>query len=887
MTFSAGEKLGPYELVALIGAGGMGHVYRGRDPRLDRDVAIKVSQERFSERFEREARAVAALNHPNTCHLYDVGPNYLVMELVEGPTLEEQLKQGALPLEEALNIARQIADALEAAHEKGITHRDLKPGNIKIKPDGTVKVLDFGLAKRHSTPTMPADNSPTLTAQDQTEAGVILGTAAYMSPEQARGKPVDQRADIYAFGVVVYEMTTGKRLHHGETTTELLASVIKDEPPLDKAPVQVRRLLRRCLEKDPQKRQRHIGDVMALVDDMPAASALVPAKPARKTRRIWLGVALSGLVFAAAIGVWAPWRAQPNLQAVRFQLQPSEKMTFLPVGGNLALSPDGRWAVFPALGPDNVARMWLRALDTVEVRALPGTESPNGLPPAVFWSFDNRFIAFNSNSGPFAPGQLKKLDISGGPAQVICDTTSSVSGGAWNRDGVIVFGLNNGGLRRVAASGGVSTPVTILDVSRSEIAHQAPQFLPDGRHFIYQRRSNKPEYTGIYVGSIDEKPEAQNLKPLMVTDRQGRYTAPLNGSPGYLLFQRDATLFAQPFDPTRLELSGDPVPVADQVGSFAAANAGLYSVSQTGVLVYRVGAGGDLRQLNWLDSGGKPVGAFAERATYRNLSLSPDGTRVAVAQLDSGSGNSNIWVLDISRGTSTRLTFGAGRDDFPIWNPNGRSIVFASNRAGHMDLYEKAADGSGVETLLIKSDEDKAPSSWSRDGHFLLYTNLSPKMREDLWMLPLDGDRKPVLFLSTPFGEDGAQFSPDGRFVAYVSDESGTYEIYVRPFSPGKGGENASGGKWMISKGGGVYPRWRSDGKELFYLTTSIQQMAVDINTGKTFQAGIARRLFQALLLNQFDITADGKRFLVAQPEGSNALTPFTIVLNWQAGLKK
>jgi predicted Ser/Thr protein kinase len=456
MTFSAGARLGPYELVTLIGVGGMGQVYRARDPRLDRDVAIKVSDERFSERFEREARAVAALNHPNTCHLYDVGPNYLVMELVEGPTLAERIKQGALPLEETLTIARQIADALEAAHEKGITHRDLKPGNIKIKPDGAVKVLDFGLAKLGGTPAMQSDNSPTLTA-DQTEAGVILGTAAYMSPEQAKGKPVDQRADIYAFGVVVYEMTTGKQLHHGETTTEVLASVIKEDPPLDKVPVQLRRLLRHCLEKDPQKRQRHIGDVMALVDDIPDTPALSAANPAHSARRIWLGVAFSGLAVAAAIAVWAPWRAQSNLQAVRFQLQPSEKVTFLPVGGLPQLSPDGRWVVFAGLGSDHVVRMWIRALDTVEVRALPGTESQNGIPAGVFWSFDSRFIAFTSNNGPFAPGQLKKLDISGGPPQVICDTTSSVAGGAWNRDGVIVFGLNNGALRRVSASGGVSS----------------------------------------------------------------------------------------------------------------------------------------------------------------------------------------------------------------------------------------------------------------------------------------------------------------------------------------------------------------------------------------------------------------------------------------------
>jgi eukaryotic-like serine/threonine-protein kinase len=567
MSLSAGAKLGPYEILALIGAGGMGEVYRAHDTRLSRDVAIKVSAERFSERFEREARAIAALNHLNVCHLYDVGTNYLVMELVEGPTLQERIKNGAIPLAEALAIARQIADALEAAHEKGITHRDLKPGNIKIKPDGTVKVLDFGLAKIGGTPAARSDHSPTIpmgqTETGQTEAGMILGTAAYMSPEQAKGKPVDQRADIYSFGVVLYEMVTGTRLHEGETTTEVLASVIKEEPRWDKVPPQVQRLLRRCLEKDPQKRQRHMGDVMALVDDAPPASVPAIARPAPK-KGLWAAV-VAAIVLAATVAaiLWVPWRPKVNTQAIRFEIQPTEKMTFIN-GGFPMLSPDGKWVVFPATGSDGVTRMWLRALDSVEVRPLAGTESGNNLPPPVFWSPDSRFIAFSSTPGPFAPGQLKKLDIAGGPPQTICNVPASVPGGTRNRDGVIVFGANSSpGLLRVSAAGGVATPVTVVDRSRGELAHRFPHFLPDARHFLYLRISSRPENSGIYTGSIDAMPEAQSLKPVMLSNRQAMYAASPGGGPGHLLFLRDTTLFAQPFDPGRLELSGEAVPVAD------------------------------------------------------------------------------------------------------------------------------------------------------------------------------------------------------------------------------------------------------------------------------------------------------------------------------------
>jgi predicted Ser/Thr protein kinase/Tol biopolymer transport system component len=616
----------------------MGEVYRARDSRLNRDVAIKVSAERFTERFEREARAIASLNHPNICHLYDVGSSYLVMELVEGPTLSDRIAEGAMPLAESLEVARQIADALEAAHEKGIVHRDLKPGNVKIKSDGTVKVLDFGLAKMGGTPTAHTDHSPTIT-MGGTEAGMILGTASYMSPEQAKGKPVDQRADIYAFGAVLYEMLTGERLHHGETTTEVLASVIREEPRWDKVPAQVQRLLKKCLEKDPQKRLRHIGDVIALVDDAP--SKLTAPSRSRLGTVAWIAAGVVLLAIVAAIVWWAPWRGQPNLQPVRFQIPPSENMVFRPFGGNPVLSPDGRWAVFPATGPDKVTRDWIRALDSVEVRPLVGTERANA---PIFWSWDSRFIAFSTGAaGGVGGGQLKKLDVSGGPAQTICDLPAAVQGGTWNRDGVIVFGTNNNGpIQRVSAAGGVATPVTVLDASRKETGHRWPQFLPDGRHFLYQRTSTDPAFAGIYVGSIDTKPEGQSLKPVLLSDRQAAYTPSLTGGRGDLLFLRDTTLFAQPFDPANSELSGEAVPVTDQVGSFAPGFAGLFSISENGVLAYRAGTSGSLEQLTWVDLQGKAIGTLGDKGHPANPAVSPDGTLIAVSQFDVQRGNSNI-----------------------------------------------------------------------------------------------------------------------------------------------------------------------------------------------------------------------------------------------------
>jgi serine/threonine protein kinase len=580
MPLSIGNLLGPYEILEPIGAGGMGEVYKARDTRLDRIVAIKISNERFTERFELEARAVAALNHPNICTLHDVGPNYLVMEYIEGES-----PKGPMPLEEALRIARQIADALEAAHERGITHRDLKPANIKIKPDGTVKVLDFGLAKVAATTSGSGERSPTFTI-GMTEAGMILGTASYMAPEQARGKATDKRADIFAFGVVLHEMITGKRLFGGEDAGEMLAKVIRDEPDLSDAPSSVQRLLSECLQKDPRKRLRDIGDVWRLLEGAPAevASGAAALPPPRETQWLWPAVAA---VLLVGIGVlsFVHFREKPPVVApMRFEILPTPKTTL----NTFALSPDGRKMIINARGADGRSSLWIRPMDSLQARELPGTE---GVSPDSGWSADSQFVAF------FSGGSLKKIDIAGGPPQTLAPVVSPAAGISWSRQDVILFG-SKGVINRVAASGGDSTPITVLNSQRGELAHALPFFLPDGKHFLYYRRG-LPDITGIYIGSLDAKPAEQSRERILENTFGLIYFAE-----GNLFFVREGTLMAQPFDQGRLKLRGDPVPVAEHVGT--AINSAMFSVSPTGVLAYRSGVAGSAgSQATWFDRQGR------------------------------------------------------------------------------------------------------------------------------------------------------------------------------------------------------------------------------------------------------------------------------------------
>jgi Tol biopolymer transport system component len=869
----------------------MGKVWRAHHTGLKRDDALKVLPDAFVSdaerlaRFRREAQVLASLNHPNITHVYGLeqsdGVQALVMELVEGPTLADRIAQGPIAVDEALPIAKQIAEALEAAHEQGIIHRDLKPANIKLRPDGTVKVLDFGLAKALEPASSGPDvsQSPTITSPAMTGVGVILGTAAYMAPEQAKGKVVDKRADIWAFGCVFYEMLTGRRPYQSDTVQELIASILRDDVDLNQVPMQARRLLRRCLEKDPQKRLRHIGDVMALFDEERVGqSAAVPTW-------LWPVAAIVIVIaVAAALVTWAPWRsATSGLRPVRFEVGETEKMKFF-YGDFMAVSPDGHWMVFPATGEDGVNRYWLRSLETVEARPLPGTET--AYVPAA-WTSDSRYVIFTLLNSP----KLYKVDIQGGPPQALSGAPGVLNGATSNKDGVVVFGVfSPNPLFRVSDAGGTVLPVTAL--AKGDTNHRWPQFLPDGRHFLYMRASVDPNRTGVYVGSVDAKPEDQSPTRLLATNRQAYYTAAPGGGTGHLVFLRDTTLMAQAFDPVRLAFAGEPAPIAADVDFFAEANAGLFSVSETGTLVYRPGPGSNVVPI-WFDQQGRPAGTLAEPGDYANAAVSPDGTRVAVARGPAGS--RDLWVIDVMRGAMTRLTFDPADEDNPVWSPDGENIAFSSTRTGQPKLYVKPANGLGEERLL--SDKLGIPTSWSRDGRVLLFTTTSPKTGRDILALSdpgrASGESKAFSVSATPSSEFEGQLSPDDRWMAYSSNEGASGDsIYVRPFSAdGKAG--AAGSRWLVSGNGfGRLARWRSDGKQLFYTASipSLGVMAVDIEASKGFQAGTPRRLLDApppVYPVGWSLTPDAKRFLfITTPNGGRPL-PFTVVLNWQEDLKQ
>jgi eukaryotic-like serine/threonine-protein kinase len=867
-TLTAGDRLGPYEILEPIGRGGMGDVYSARDTRLGREVAIKVSAEKFNDRFEREARAIATLNHPNICTLYDVGPNYLVMELIEGPTLAERIKDAAIPLQEALAIANQIAAALDAAHQKGIVHRDLKPANIKVSENGNVKVLDFGLAlvapgvAPASAGDLDPSNSPTIT--ELTRPGMILGTAAYMSPEQARGKPVDKRADIWAFGVVLYEMVIGKSLFKGEDLSDTLAAVIKHEPDLSAVPFEIQRVLRSCLEKDPNKRLRDIADWRLLLDEGRANVGQAISSPAAGPRAwLWPSVAAVTTLGLAALA-FLHFREKPPAPAapVRFQIPPPGNTTL----ELFEVSPDGRKLAFNAGG-----RLWVHFLESGESRDL--TACGCGVP---FWSPDSRFIGYPLQD------KVKKIEATGGPPQTVADLPGTAwSGGAWSQDDVIVFGDRFVGLSRVSASGGIPVPITSVDAARQEKMHFGPRFLPDGRHFVYTR-SVDAEKSAIYLGSVDAKPEQQSSKPLVTSSWQAGHVPSADPSTGYLLFIHARTLMAQPFDNRRLELTGQARPVAEQIADNGVGTGGWgsFSASVSDVLVFQQGYASG-QQLTWREREGKELGTIGEPGDYGNVALSPDGTRAALSRRNGPA--SNIWLLDISRNTSTRFTFALADSD-PVWSPDGTRIIFTSGR----DLYQKPASGERDAQGLLSSSDLKYATSWSRDGRFVLYTLRAPKGKGEIWVLPLEGDKKPAPFLVTEFNAQSAHFSPDGHWVAYVSDESGRSEIYVRPFAMNSAGTGVdASGKWQISNGGGIAPRWRGDGRELYYesIADDGRATAVEIATNPAFRAGKPQPL-GLVGTSAWDFAADGKRFLVAAPKSSKP-EPYTVVLNWQSALKK
>jgi Tol biopolymer transport system component len=894
MTIAPGTRLGSYEFVAQIGAGGMGEVYHARDTKLGRDVAIKVlpanfvnDPERLS-RFQREARMLAALNHANIATIYGLeecdGVTCLVMELVSGETLAERVKAGPLGIEEALKIAVQIAEALEAAHEKSIIHRDLKPANVKVTPDGKVKVLDFGLAKAFLGDTASSNpaESPTLSAA-ATMQGVILGTAAYMSPEQARGKAVDKRTDNWAFGCVLYELLAGKQAFNGEDITDILAAVVRAEPDWNRLPLstpsKIRDLLRRCLQKDKTQRLQAAGDARieiheALTAPTPAESVAAQRKGLLRNIRVaWSIAAIAVVTAALGWGAFVYLRHAPEAtQPVRFFVSPPgtgrlamiAATTTGAVVGPLTISPDGTHIAIVIPGADGKLQLWVRSLDTLAAQPLAGTEG--AFQP--FWSPDSRFIGF------FAGGKLKKIDVTGGPPISLCDAPDP-RGGTWNRDGIIVFApMATSTLQRVSSAGGVPTTATAL--GQGEAIHMRPFFLPDGKHFLY-RASTGPGGGPIYVGSLN----SAERKLLLNADSSNVFY-----SQGYLLFLRETTLMAQPFDAQRLVLTGDAFPIAENIRNTATTNpTGVFSVSQNEVLVYQTGTAAVGGQLLWLDRSGKQMGALGDPALYTDLELSPDGKRASVSITDQSGKGRDIWFYDVARGLRTRFTFGPVAAVTSIWSPDGSLIVFNANRKGHLDLYQKSSSGAGTEEVLLEDNLDKYPTSWSPDGRFILYRTGVGQTGRESFILPLSGDHKPVRFLNTKFDEGYGQFSPDGRWVAYRSDESGRNEVYVAPF-PGPGGQ------WQISTAGGDLPRWRHDGTEIFYLAPDNKLMAATVNgKGASFEVGAVKPLFETRIAiggrYQYAVSADGQRFLINTVPQQEASAPITVVLNWTAGLKK
>ncbi|MBA3766268.1 MAG: PD40 domain-containing protein, partial [Acidobacteria bacterium] len=772
---------------------------------------------------------------------------------------------------------------LAAAHGKGIVHRDLKPENLFVTHDGRVKILDFGLAKLTELISDSDAQSDVLTRRVKTDSGMVMGTVGYMSPEQVRGKPADHRADIFSLGVILYEMLAGRRAFRRESAVETLNAILKEDPPeLSESNSQINPALERvvmhCLEKSPEQRFQSARDVAFALESLSGLSSsrttagafpLTAARPKNRERVAWIvaAVLLLGLLAALPFAV-AHWRRAPvDERVLMLSLLPPEKVNMTRIVTAMALSPDGRRLAFVA-SFEGREFLWIRSLDSLSAQALPGTEGITGASPP-FWSPDSRYIGF------FAGGKLKRIEASGGPPQPLCDSSAS-RGGTWNRDGVIIFGDTSGPLHRVSAAGGEPIPVLALNESRLETSHRWPHFLPDGRHFLYFVRSGQTESRGVYVGSLDSK----ETKRLLPTAFNAAYAPP-----GFLLFMRNETLMAQRFDADELQLTGEPSPVAEHVAYNIGLGRGAFSVSENGVLAFRSGSG-DRDQLLWFDRGGKQTGSLGEAGLYFTLWLSPDERQAAVERSDPQTGTPDIWLFDLARGIPSRFTTDPAGDSSPLWSPDGSRIVFSSSREGVRNLYQKIAGGGGSEEVLLKSREEKVPDDWSADGRFIVYHTLNPKTKWDLWVLPMSGDRQPAAILQTEFNEQQAQFSPDGKWIAYTSDETGMAEVYVQTFP-------TSGSRVRVSTGGGNQPRWRRDGRELFYIAADRKLMAVDVKPGAVFEAGVPQTLFNTRVLtltdfrNHYVVTGDGQRFLICSTDEETSAQPISVVVNWPTVLKR
>jgi len=864
-----GTKIAHYQITAHLGSGGMGQVYEATDSKLHRQVAIKVLPEGFATdsdrvaRFEREARVLASLNHPHIASVYGFeeseGRNYLVMELVTGETLAQRIDRGRMPMDEALPIAKQIAEALEAAADKGLVHRDLKPGNIKIDQDGQVKLLDFGLAKAFATESTSSNlsNSPTLSAA-ATNAGVILGTPSYMSPEQARGATVDPRTDIFAFGCVLFEMLTGRQAFPGENVSDIVAAILKTEPDWNglppETPATIRRLLRRCLNKDRRLRLQSAGDARIELEEAQAEPPTVehsaPRSSPHRERFAWL-LSVAAIV-AAAVFAFLYFRRPAELPLTFLEI--TTPATPDPI--SLAISPDGRQLAFVAY-EGSASRLWVRRLDSATAQAIVGTDGAS----YPFWSPDSRSIGF------FATGKLKRLDLGVGQPRILADASEG-RGGTWNSDDVILFSPRPGlGLYRVSGSGGDAVPLNTAPSTRF------PQFLPGGRQFIFLLVGvDAPPIrtTGAYLGSLD----SPQTKLLTTTDTAAKFMAP-----DWLLFTRGGTLVAQRFDISRGEVTGKPILVADAVSMDLNVFATAVSVSTAGVVAYRSG-NVTRRQLMWFDRSGVPgdrIGSPDENDLL-DTELSPDGRQVAIVRLLQNL--RSIWLVDVSRGILSRFTDEPANTVNPRWLPDGKRISFQSSRKKNAGIYIRPSAGLAGEEFLTPAG---IPEDWSPDGRFLAFAKSDPSTINDIWIQPFEGDRKPSPFANTKYDEVMAQFSPDGRWIAYRSNESGRPEVYVQAF-PGPGS------KLRVSTDGGTEPRWNPNGKELFYISPDAKMIAASVtSSGAGLEIGKPVPLFQTRIVRggtsdvtqQYDVSRDG-RFLINVPADEAFTSPVTLLFNWK-----
>jgi eukaryotic-like serine/threonine-protein kinase len=892
MPLASGNRLGPYEIQSPLGAGGMGEVYRARDTRLDRTVAIKVLAAHLSnspelkQRMEREARSISSLNHPNVCQLYDIGSHdgtdYLVMEFLEGETLAERIRKGPLPLNEILKIGIAVAEALAVAHRQGIVHRDLKPGNIMLTKSGA-KLMDFGLAKSAAASVSGvASSAPLLSAartmsgasplSPLTTAGAIIGTIQYMSPEQIEGREADARSDIFALGGVLYEMLTGTRPFEGKSQISVASAILEKDPervstiqPL--TPPALEYIITTCLAKNPDDRIQTAHDValqLKWVAGNPTATSPTLAKPIdtqtnHRERMSWL-VATALTLLLIAFGLW--WLSSRTTPKTSYFAAP---LAF--EAQDLSIAPNGHTvAIVGYPESERTSSLWLYEPGGQEATRIPNTEGAS----FPFWSADGRSLGF------FADGKLKRLDLAGGPVQTLCDAPTG-RGGTWNKNGDILFtpsGLLGVGLYRISASGGTPSLIASPDRNTKEDSLRWPFFLPDGIHYLYTaiNLSGRKDLYAIWVGALNSNEKRLILK----TQGNAAYV-----DPGYLLFYKDRTLFAQGFDLKNLKLTGEPTPIFPDIAFLPRISKAAFSAASSGLLMAQKEGESSVSQLMWFDRAGHEAGVAAKPGVFGNIELSPDGKLVASDTTDPGSLNTDIYVYNVGSAETKRLTFDPAIDSMPIWSPDEKQLVFSDNRDAQFDMYMKNSDGSQEEKRIPQAGTDRFPNDWSHDGKYILY-----ERGADLWYVSLS-DLKATEFLKSGSTLRTGRFSPDGKWVAYASNESGKWEIYVTSFPEAHG-------KWQVSNAGGTQPRWRGDGKELFYLSPDDKLMSVSVKTGANFDAGTPGALFQAYprefgaTSEQFfyDVTKDGQKFLI-NTQLRSAKTPISVVLNWTASLKK